>query len=190
MTGYTGKTTNKEREVTGSRTQAEREDAWGEIVGEIVSFDAEAQTATIKPLYKPRHKGEPVEMPELLEVPVRFPRAGGFFITHPVRAGDKVTMRPQMRNSEEYHESSDYTANDTRSFSLADYEAFLDGGESLQDPIGSFNANNFEVRGASGLPKIEMAESGTIKIMVDDSNYIEISSAGITLKGTAINLNP
>jgi hypothetical protein len=147
VTGYIGKTTNQGREVIGAQAQGEREDQWGEMPGEVVSFDPQKQTATIKPLYKPRHRGEPIDMPDLLEVPVRFPRAGGFAFTFPIKPGDKLALRPQMRSSEVYHaEGGAYPASDTRSFNLSDYEAFLDGGESLTDPIPDFNNDSVEVR--------------------------------------------
>jgi len=164
--GYRGKTTNRPRETTAVQAQGERETMWGEITGTIVAFDPATQTATVQPDYKPRHNGEPVDMPELEEVPVRFARAGGFIITNPVKAGDKVTLRPQMRSSEEFHTGGDYTpVDDTRSFSLSDMEAFLEGGEPLTDPIPGFNSSNMEIRTADGSFKIEMSEDGKFKIV-------------------------
>ena len=164
--GYRGKTINAGREVVAAQAQAERETQWGEITGTVVSFDPATQTASIQPDYKPRHNGEPVDMPQLDEVPVRFTRAGGFVITSPVKAGDKVMLRPQMRSSEEYHTGGSYTpVGDTRSFSLSDMEAFLDGGEALTDPIPAFNSSNMEIRTADGSFKIEMSEDGKFKIV-------------------------
>lgn len=164
--GYRGKTTNAGREVVAAQAQAERETQWGEITGTVVSFDPATQTASIQPDYKPRHNGEPVDMPQLDEVPVRFTRAGGFVITSPVKVGDKVVLRPQMRSSEEYHTGGNYTpVGDVRSFSLSDMEAFLDGGEALTDPIPAFNSSNMEIRTASGDFKIEMSEDGKFKIV-------------------------
>ena len=163
--GYRGKTTNASREGVAVQAQAERESTWGEMTGTIKSFDPETQTASIQPDYKPKHNGESIDMPVLEEVPVRFPRAGGFIITSPVREGDKVTLRPQMRSSEEFHTGGDDTPEkDTRSFALSDMEAFLDGGEALTDPISDFNSNNFEIRSADGKFKMEMSEDGKFKM--------------------------
>ena len=146
MVGRQGKTTNWADDAIGTKVLDERQAMWGEIPGEIVSFDPAAQTATIKPLYKPKFNGKPVDMPELLEIPVRMTRAGGGGITFPVAAGDKVTLRPQMRSSENYHSDGDGAASDARSFNLSDMEAFLEGGESLQDPIPNFDPDNVHVR--------------------------------------------
>ena len=164
--GYRGKTTNRPRENTAVQAASERESMWGEITGTIVSFDPATQTASIQPDYKPIHNGERVDMPQLEEVPVRFMRAGGFVLTSPVKAGDKVTLRPQMRSSEEFHTGGDYSpVGDTRTFSLSDMEAFLDGGEALTDPIPNFNSSNMEIRTADGSFKMEMSEDGKFRFV-------------------------
>lgn len=173
--GKRGKTTNAPRENTAVQAQAERESMWGEMSGTVVSFDPSSQTISVQPDYKPRHNGEPVAMPQLEEVPVRFPRAGGFVITTPIKPGDKVTLRPQMRSSEEFHTGGDYTSvQDARSFSLSDMEAFLDGGESLSDPIQNFNADNMEIRSADGSFKIEMSETGKFKIVGATGDWFDM----------------
>lgn len=146
MVGRTGKTTNWNQDVTGSQILDERQAMWGEIPGKIVSFDPAKQTATIQPLYEPKFNGKPTKMPELLEVPVRMTRAGGGGVTFPVVAGDFVTLRPQMRSSENYLSGEGGAASDSRSFNLSDMEAFLEGGEDLNNPIENFDADNVHMR--------------------------------------------
>lgn len=145
--GYYGKVTNRQREITGRQTLSEREAIWGELDGEIVDFDPQNQTATIKPIYtRKQWDGSDLPLPELLEVPVRFPTGGGGGMTLPVGKGTMVTLRPKMRSSEKYHTEGSGESSDYRSFSLADMEAHLDGGESLLDPIKGFDAANTHVR--------------------------------------------
>jgi len=146
MTGKQGKTTNWAPDAVGTMAQDERHAQWGEIPGQIVSFDPATQTGTIKPLYRPKFNGEPVDMPDLYEVPVRFARGGNGAMTFPVGEGDRVVLRPQMRSSELYHTEDDGQPSDARSQSLADMEAFLDGGESLTDPIKNFDSKNAHLR--------------------------------------------
>lgn len=173
--GKRGKTTNAPREAIAAQAQSERESMWGEMSGTVVDFNPDSQTITVQPNYKPRHNGVPIDMPQLQEVPVRFPRAGGFVITTPIKAGDKVTLRPQMRSSEEYHAGGDYTVDrDARTFSLSDMEAFLDGGEPLSSPIPGFNPNNMEIRSADGSFKIEMSEDGKFKIVGATGDWFEM----------------
>lgn len=180
--GYRGKTVNLEREVVATQAQAEREAMWGEMPGRIVSFDAEAQTATIQPLYKPRHNGVAVDMPELVDVPVRFQRAGGGGITFPIKAGDRVTLRPMMRSTQGYHTGGDYEATDTRSSALSDMEAFLDGGEPLSEPIPNFDADNMHVRfDDDGLYGIRGSSDGRIKIEGRDGNIYDLLATAIEL---------
>ncbi|QIG74972.1 baseplate assembly protein V [Rhizobium phage RHph_I72] len=188
--GYRGKTTNSRREVVAVQAQAEREAQWGEIPGTIVDFDPATQTATIQPNYKPLHNGEPVDMPQLLEVPVRFARVGGFVVTAPVKAGDKVSLRPLMRSSENFHSGEDYTTpSDTRSFALSDMEAHLDGGEPLSDPIPGFNSNNMEIRSADGQFAIEMSEDGKFRMRGAEGNWFDLLATGFELLGTEDSLD-
>ena len=185
MPGYLGKTTNLSREVVAQQAQSEREDQWGEIDGEIKSYDAATQTATIQPLYKPRFNGKPVDMPELLEVPVRFPRAGGGALTYPVKAGDKVTLRPKMRSSENYHTEDDGSASDSRSFSISDMEAHLDGGESLTDPIPNFDPDNVHVRAdPEGNFGLRMSQDGKVKLDGAEGNIYTLLAQAIRLIGS------
>lgn len=188
-TGRVGKTTNSPDDVVGNALTDERKSMWGEIPGRIVSFDSATQTATIQPLYKPRFNGKPIDMPELLEVPVRFMRAGGYTITTPVSAGDLVTLRPQMRSSENYLAEDDGTASDDRSFNISDMEAHLDGGESLNQPIGGFATGGLQIRSESGETFIEVSGTG-IKLVLSAGCYIELTGAGIKMVGPKIDLNP
>jgi len=57
--------------------------------GEIVSFDEKNQTATVQPLIKEYVRGEWLLLPQLLDVPCVFPRAGGYCLTFPVKPKDE-----------------------------------------------------------------------------------------------------
>lgn len=180
--GRQGKVTNWADDVAGTRQLEERQSQWGEIPGEIVSFDAAKQTATVKPLYRPQFAGKSIQMPDLLEIPVRFTRAGNGGITYPIKAGDKVSLRPQMRSSENYHTDDDGTASDARSFALSDMEAFLDGGESLTDPIKNFDADNVHVRfDPEGKYGVKGSAEGKIKIEGSEGNIYALLASAIRL---------
>lgn len=178
MPGLLGKTTNLERDVVGQSAQTEREAMWGPIPGEIVSYDPAKGTATVQPLYKPRHNGKPIDMPQLLEVPVDLPRTGNAAITFPIPAGTKVMLTPAMRSMESYDEANDGAASDARSFHLSDMRASIAGGDSLSDPLRNVDpANthlrfdsegNFGVRGSpDGKLAIEGAEGNIYKLLAE-----------------------
>ena len=180
--GYVGKTVNLTRESVATQIQAEKENQLGEIPGKIIAFDPATQTATIQPLYKPRHNGQPVDMPELLEVPVRMPRAGNGADTFPIQKDNIVTLRPQMRSSENYHTGEDYTPSDSRSFNLSDMEAYLDGGESLSNPIPNFDAENRHIRfDPEGQYGIRGSADGKIKIEGNQGNIYDLLATVVEL---------
>jgi hypothetical protein len=165
MPGRLGKTTNWADDVSGQQTLDERQSTWGEIPGKIVDFDSKKQVATVQPLYKPRHNGKAVDMPELYEVPVRFQRGGNGGMTFPIQKDDFVTLRPQMRSGENYHEEEKGEASDARSFSVADMEAHVAGGESLKNPIETFDDKSTHVRfSPDGKYGMKGDKDGTIKV--------------------------
>jgi len=118
---------------------------------------------------------------------VRMQRQGGFVVTIPPKKGDKVLLRPQMRSSEKWHEEEIYETVDKRSQSLADYEAYLDGGESLQKPISGFNSDSMELRSEDGNTAIEVGD-GFVEIRVGGSS-IRIDGSSIKLLSDQIDLN-
>lgn len=175
MVGLQGKTTNGAPDAIGSMVQDERNSIWGEIPGKIVSFDPATQTATIQPLYKPQFNGKAVDMPQLLEVPVRMARAGGGGMTFPVAEGDFVTLRPSMRSMENYLDGEEGEASDARSFNLSDMEAHISGGESLNNPIKNFDPDNVHMRfDEDGNFGIRGSKDGKVAIEGSEGNIYEL----------------
>ena len=183
MAGYQGKTTNWLDDAIANKIQEYRDSQWGEIDGKIVSFDAAKQTATVQPLYKPRHNGKPVDMPQLFEVPVRFTRAGGgMAVTFPIKAGDNVTLRPKMRSTENYHSGEDNTASDARTFSLADMEAYLDGGEPVTAPLENFDSMNAHMRfNASGSFGLKGSPDGKMSLKGAQGDVMDLLAQAVEL---------
>lgn len=65
--------------------------------GIVVSFDSDAVTAVIQPAikgYEPDVNGNQISisMPQLVDVPVTFPRGGGVTLTFPVKPGDECEL--------------------------------------------------------------------------------------------------
>lgn len=192
-TGYQGKTNTRMGEAEAQQNKAERESMWGAIPGEIIEFDPATQKAFIQPLYKPKHGGVEIVLPVLEEVMVHFDhgKKGGF--TYPVQPGDRVVLVPQMRNTERYHTEDSYIANDTRSFSLSDMEAYYEGGLSLVGPIPNFDELNTNWRydemgifgwfGSDiGQTKCEMAGGELLQILITAFTSLAAES---TLTNTA-----
>ena len=183
MHGYVGKTNTVDEDMIDARIRNEREDTWGPMDGEIVSFDPAKQTATVRPFYKKRLAGVATQVPDLQEVPVEFDRGGGGAITRPVKAGDKVRLTPKMRNSTGYDEGGGaFEAEDERSFNLSDYVASLHGGNSLSDPIQNFDADNFHARfDDAGEYGIRGSADGKIKIEGSEGNIYDLLAQVVEL---------
>lgn len=175
MTGYLGKQTNLDREVTGSQIQTERDTIWGPIPGEIVTYNAAAGTATVRPLYKPIHGGQPVDMPDLYEVPVDMPRTAGMGMTFPVPAGTRVMLTPQMRAMDDYEEGSDGTAYDARSFHISNMRASLSGGDRLSSPLEDVDPDNFHMRfNTSGSFGLKGSPDGKFQLTGAEGDIIDL----------------
>jgi hypothetical protein len=152
-----------EEEVVALKAQEERADIYTALPGKIVSFDPASQTATVKPLYKPRHNGQPVEMPELLEVPVVMQRGGGFVFTHPIKAGDGVLLQFQARDMSKWYSTGEASeAASARMHDLSDAVA-IPGLEPAPRKLAAYNPTNFEIRSEDGQTKIEISPDGKFR---------------------------
>lgn len=176
MTGYVGKTTNLHREVIAQQAQAEREDQWGPMPGEIVSYDAAAGTATVKPLFKKKQwDGSDLPLPELLEVPIDLPRTGNAGLTFPIPPGTRVQLTPQMRSMENYDHEDDGSFSDMRSFNLSDMRASVVGGDSLKSPMENVDADNTHLRfSADGLFGIKGSPDGKLEIKGAEGEWLDL----------------
>lgn len=185
MAGLLGKQTNDPRDVTDRQAQAEREAQWGPIPGSVVAYNAAAQTATIQPLYKPIHNGKPVDMPQLLEVPVDLPRTGNAGITFPIPPGTRVMLAPMMRSMDNYDVDDDGAPSDARSFSLSDMRATIVGGDSLKSPMENVDPDNTHIRfSTDGSFGIKGSPDGKIAITGSEGNIYDLLAQVVELLGT------
>lgn len=81
------------------RTQSDKtkNDIRVAVPGIVQSFDPIEQTVTVQPAVRERFRDEKgnvsfINIPLLLDVPVVFPRAGGFVLTMPVHPGDECLV--------------------------------------------------------------------------------------------------
>ncbi len=175
MPGYLGKTTNLEGDIVSQQAQSEREAMWGPIPGEVVSYDAARGTIEAKPLYKPRHNGKAIDMPNLLEVPIDLPRTANAGLTFPIPAGTRVMLAPAMRSMEKYENEDDGEASDARSFHLSDMRATIAGGNSLSDPMKNVDPDNTHLRfDDEGKFGVRGSPDGKFKIEGSEGNLYDI----------------
>lgn len=101
------------------------------LPGQIEKYDLTKQAADIKPLIKRAFltaEGDEVleALPVIPQVPIVFPRAGGFFITLPIKKGDLVTLLFCERSIDKYTQGKgkDTDPVDLRMHELIDAVAF------------------------------------------------------------------
>lgn len=98
------------------------------LAGRVESYDSDKQRADIQPLIQEllplRDGGEKLEtIPEIPNVPIIFPRAGGFFITFPIQKGDFVQLIVNERSLDRWLASQDgriTNPDDFRTHNLSD----------------------------------------------------------------------
>lgn len=102
------------------------------LPGAIETYDAARQVADIKPLLRrPLVAADGTELdaeslPILMDVPVAFPRGGGFYLTFPLVKGDLVHLVFVERSMDQWldKEGEETTPLDYRMHSLADAVAY------------------------------------------------------------------
>jgi hypothetical protein len=148
------------RDAVALKAEEERGDIWTALPGRVKSFDPASQTITAEVMYKPRHNGEPVAMPDLFEVPVVLQRGGGFTLTHPIKPGDGVQLMFQARNMDNWHGNGEAAEAATgRMHDLSDAVAIV-GLEPSPKKLANYNAQDFEIRSDDGKNKIEISADG------------------------------
>ncbi|EHL08969.1 hypothetical protein HMPREF0322_00392 [Desulfitobacterium hafniense DP7] len=135
------------------------------VPGIIQSFDAGAQTATVQPAIRekivdPAGNVSDVALPLLLDVPVVFPKAGGFAITFPVKKGDEcLVVFGDMCIDGWWSAGGIQNQLEKRRHDLSDGFAIL-GVSNQPNKVQNYNASNLEIRSLSGGQKIELSDNG------------------------------
>lgn len=148
------------------------------LPGIIESFDSTTQLATVQPAVRRIFKTVdeniemviPTDLPKLINVPVVFPKGGGFSLTFPISKGDECLLIFCERDISSWYEKGGVqTPNKKRFHSLSDAVAHV-GISSKINPISNFNNSAMELRNSDRSTRIELGDSGTIDIHADTVN--------------------
>ena len=126
------------------------------IPGIIKSFDSVAQTVTVQPAIRERivsaNDGtlHHIALPELLDVPIVFPRAGGFVLTMPISEGDEcLVVFSDMCIDAWFSNGGVQNQIERRRHDLSDAFAIL-GVWSQKRRISSYSTNSAQLRTEDG----------------------------------------
>lgn len=143
---------------------------WTSLPCEVVSYDPNAVTVEVQPLIKipvrtPNGNIEMLEIPILQDVPVMFPCAGGFTITHPVNVGDECLVSFSSRNIDLWWQSGGVqNPFDTRHHDLSDGFALFRP-QSQTKKISNISIDNLEIRSDDNATKIQITKDGVFNFI-------------------------
>jgi len=121
------------------------------IPGIIQDFNAEKQTATVQPaitenVRNGQDEAKPIPLPLLTDVPVIFPRSGGYCLTFPVKPGDECLLVFSDMCIDGWWQSSGIQNQiETRRHDLSDAQAFL-GITSVPKAVTDYSINSVMLR--------------------------------------------
>lgn len=150
--------------------RSEIADLWTSLPCEVESYDPDAVTISAQPTIKipvRNEKGdiELVQLPLLEDVPVMFPCAGGFTITHPIQKGDECLVSFAARNIDLWWQSGGVqNPFDTRKHDLSDGFAHFRP-QSQANKISDISTENLEIRSDDNATKIQITPGGIINFI-------------------------
>jgi len=143
--------------------------------GIVMSFNAEAQTASVQPAIRENVQvggaGQSLDLPVLSDVPVQFPGGGGFRLTFPVREGDECLLVFSDMCIDGWWQSGGVQDQmEKRRHDLSDAMALL---------------------GFSSAPQAVKAVSSSSIMLRNESKdtYVEVAGGSVNIKAPSINLN-
>lgn len=153
-----------EAEILRAAMEAAVKTVMTSLPGKVVSYDPATKLATIEPMV---HNGNPI--PPIPDVPIKWPRFGGYRLVGPLDAGDEVTLHFHKWDPSRFRVSGELSqSNVTRDAGI--YAYAVPGSESSTD---TYNG------GGDALLHL-----GTDNAVTE----IKVSSNAITLKAATVNL--
>jgi hypothetical protein len=144
---------------------------WTALPGIVISADLEAQTCSVQPaiqgvFFDRNNNAIPTNMPPLLDVPIVWPRAGGFAVTLPLAPGDEVIVVFSSRAIDSWWQSGEVGAPvEARMHDLSDGFA-IPGPTSQSKKLADVQSDGIEIRTESRSTYIKLMD-GTIMIKGD-----------------------
>lgn len=186
MSDYSYHTANSESAVDVQTEQAVK-NIHTSLPASVVSFNPATQTVTLSVMVKQLMVGgATVNVPPLMDVPVSFPRGGGFAVTFPLKAGDEGIALFSERCIDGWHTSGKATEPlDYRYHDLSD-AMFVPGICSRPNAIKNFFVGGLSLQTLDGGTFIRITD-GKILIQGDiEQTGGIVSSADVVASGISL----
>jgi len=164
---------------------------WTALPASVVSVNLAAQTISVQPTIQgsvadPSGNVRLVNLPVLVDVPLVWPKAGGFALTFPVAAGDEVLVVFSCRCIDSWWQSGGIGAPaESRMHDLSDGFAIL-APTSQPKKLSNVSSTNVQLRNYAGDTLVEITPDG--KANITGASEINLTAPVINLTGT-MNLN-
>jgi hypothetical protein len=142
---------------------------WTALPGEVVGVDLSAQTVSIQPTIQGKVTSadgaeSDVSLPVLVDVPIVWPRAGGFALTFPIAVGDEVLVVFSSRCIDSWWQSGGVGVQaEKRTHDLSDGFAIL-APTSQPKKLSAVSSSNAQLRDEAGTTYLEITPNGRINI--------------------------
>lgn len=155
------------------------------LPGIVESFDTATQLARVQPAVKRifiTRDGDveiltPYDLPVLINVPVIFPRGGGFSLTFPVKKGDECLLTFCERSIDDWHRTGKSKKPSARRFhSLSDATAFV-GLSSIPNKISSYSSTDIQIKKDDGSAIFSIKPDSGIR-MQNTNGFVELQADG------------
>lgn len=130
-----------------------------------------------------------VEIPELLDLPIVFPRGGGVALTFPVKPGDETLVVFANRCIDAWWQMGGVqNPIELRPNELSDGFAFM-GVSSIPRVLADISTNSAQLRTTSGTTFVEVTEGGGLNLRATGDISI-VAGGNITITGASVTINP
>ena len=156
--------------------------------GIVESFDPVTQLASVQPAIKRIFVTQdedveiltPTDLPILINVPVIFPRGGGFSLTFPVKKGDECLLNFCERSIDNWYQTGEVSVPGAkRLHSLSDAVAFV-GISSLNNKVPNYDNTNVQIKKDDDSVSITLLANGTIELKADTKVIVDAPNVETT----------
>ena len=165
---------------------------WTATPAIVQAVNLAAQTLSVQPaiqgtLSNPDGTTQTVNLPLLVDVPIVWPRAGGFALTFPIAVGDEVLVVFGARCIDSWWQSGSVGAPaEARMHDLSDGFAIL-APTSQPKKFANVSSTNVQLRDTAGTTYVEITPGGKARVV--GASAIDIEAPTINLNGaSAVNV--
>lgn len=164
---------------------------WTALPGIVSGVDLAKQTVSVQPSVKgsvtdAQGNVTSVNMPVLVDVPLCWPKAGGFALTFPVKAGDEVLVVFSSRCIDSWWQSGGVGAPaEARMHDLSDGFAII-APTSQAKKYSNVSSTNVQLRNETGNTYVEITPDGKARVI--GATAIDLNAPTINITGDNINL--